>query len=77
MARFDVVYGPQSDEAVMYIEPHFCREWDDEGGCYGTREDHGYSFEDACNQVAEWHEEQAKLWREGKHPTAKYYCAAQ
>lgn len=31
MARFDVVYGPQPDEAVMYIEPHFCREWDDAG----------------------------------------------
>lgn len=60
--RFDVCYRA----AGVTIEPHFCREWDEDGGCYGTNPDHGYSFDDACRQVADWHEQQASLWRQHK-----------
>lgn len=67
--RFDVCY--QGEKCT--IEPHFCREWDEDGGCYGTNPDHGHSFEEACDHVAEWHESQAKLWRERQHHTCLYY----
>lgn len=67
--RFDVVY--LDDKCT--IEPHFCREWDENGGCYGTNPDHGYSFEEACDQVASFHEREAKLWRERDHYTCRYY----
>lgn len=65
-ARFDVIY----QNSGASIAAHFCREWDEDGGCYGTNPDHGLSFDDACDQVAEWHEQQAKLWRERKHHDA-------
>lgn len=67
--RFDVCY--HADHVT--IEPHFCRSWDDEGGCYGTNPNHGYSFEEACDQVAEWYESQAELWRKREHHTCLYY----
>lgn len=67
--RFDVCY--HSDHAT--IEPHFCREWDEDGGCYGTNPDHGLSFDEACDEVAAWHEREAKLWRERQHHTCLYY----
>jgi len=68
--RFDVVYH----ENRATIEGHFCREWDADGnGCYGTNPDHGYGFDEACDQVAEWYEQQAKLWRARTHHEAEYY----
>ena len=67
--RFDVCY--HKDHAT--IEPHFCRQWDEDGGCYGTNPEHGLSFEEACDQVAEYHEREAKLWRERQHYTCFYY----
>jgi hypothetical protein len=57
--RFDVYFSDK-----CYIEYHFCREWDDEGGCFGTNPHHGFSFDEAKAQVAEWYERQAKEWRE-------------
>src|SRR5690348_2453251 len=27
-------YDVHHDGKCVWIEPHFCREWDDEGGCY-------------------------------------------
>lgn len=62
--RYDVVFGRNS----VSIEPHFCREWDEDGGCYGTNPKHGFSWAEAVNHVADWHELQAKLWRSGMHP---------
>lgn len=67
--RFDVCY--HKDGAT--IEPHFCRDWDEEGGCYGTNPDHGVSFEEACDEVANWHERQAELWRKREHHACLYY----
>jgi hypothetical protein len=58
--RFDVIY--RGDR--VSVDYHFCREWDAEGGCYGTNPHHGCSFEEAKASVAEWHEDQAKRWRE-------------
>jgi hypothetical protein len=58
--RYDVCY--HGDRVT--IEPHFCREWDEDGGCYGTNPDHGYSWEEAREQIANWYESQARIWRE-------------
>lgn len=67
--RFDVCYH----SGGCTIEPHFCRQWDEDGGCYGTNPNHGYSFDEACDQVASYHEQQAKEWRERTHHTCLYY----
>jgi hypothetical protein len=72
--RFDVAHY----EYGVTIEPHFCRSWEpDNGGevvgCYGTNPDHGYSFEEACDQVAEYHERQAKEWRARTTSECRYY----
>jgi len=67
--RFDVVYFAEH----VSIEPHFCREWDDGGGCYGTNPNHGMSFDEACEEAARWHEMQAKWWRDKEHSDALHY----
>lgn len=67
--RFDIVHHSEHTT----IEPHFCRDWDDQGGCYGTNPDHGYSFEEACDQVADWYAQEADLWRKREHHTCLYY----
>lgn len=67
--RYDVVY--HSEYAT--IEPHFCRDWDEAGGCYGTNLDHGYSLEEACEQVADYYQQEADLWRKGEHWRVSYY----
>lgn len=55
--RYDIChYGKH-----VAIEPHFCREWDENGGCYGTNPDHGYSWEEAKEQLISWHEAQIDL----------------
>lgn len=64
MQRYDVVYGGDSNAPNCYISHHFCREWEDGEGCYGTNPDHGFTWEEACLEVAEWHEQQAKVWKE-------------
>lgn len=61
--RFDVIYRDGS----ALIDHHFCREWDEEGGCYGTNPEHGLSFDDACDQVADWYASQADQWRKREH----------
>lgn len=58
--RFDLIF----DERGCRIDYHFCREIDGDTGCYGTNPDHGFSFEDAREQLASWHEEKAKRIRE-------------
>lgn len=65
--RYDIAWREHGPS----IEPHFCREWDETGGCYGTNPDHGMSLEDACASVADWHEEQARLYRSGEHPSLR------
>lgn len=67
--RFDVVYRADG----VSIEPHFCRSWDSDGGCYGTNPNHGLSAAEACDEVAEWHEQQAKMWRDRTHPDLASY----
>lgn len=61
MSRYDVIFAHPSGVSV---EPHFCREWDDSGGCYGTNPDHGMSWSEACAKAAQWHDDQATQWRE-------------
>jgi uncharacterized DUF497 family protein len=60
MMRYDVCY--HSDKVT--IEPHFCREWDQDGGCYGTREDHGFAFDEAKQSVADWYLAESEKWRQ-------------
>lgn len=67
--KFDVIYD--GDKAT--IETHFCREWDENGGCYGTNPEHGFTLDEACDIVAEWYENQAKEWRNRTHHTIHYY----
>lgn len=70
--RFDLVFC----EGAVTIEPHFCRQWDSEGGCYGTNETHGLSLDDACRQAAEWHQQQAGLWLNKEHHDVLQYLPA-
>lgn len=65
MTKYDVRYGAEGVEP----EPHFCRDM----SCFGTNTDHGMTFDKACNEVADWYEEQAVLWRTKKHPLCDYY----
>lgn len=70
--RYDVAFGRNGAS----IEPHFCREWDDEGGCYGTNPEHGMSLAEAIEHIADWHELQATLWRSGMHPDLSAFAPA-
>jgi|TARA_Y100000310_G_scaffold71297_1_gene67137 hypothetical protein len=58
---YDIVYRSK-DEA--YLEPHFCREWEGDCGCYGTNEMHGFTFEEAKEELAKHYEAKAKWIRE-------------
>jgi hypothetical protein len=61
--RVDIHYhehGPSLDY-------HFCREWDESGGCYGTNPNHGFTLTDAAEHLARWHETQARMYRDGTH----------
>lgn len=57
--RFDVLYGEHGPR----LDFHFCRDWDDDGGCYGTNLNHGVAWEKAREEIAKWHEQQAQYWR--------------
>jgi hypothetical protein len=61
--RYDVVF--HSDH--VSIECHFCRDWDADGGCYGTNPNHGLSLEEAIEECASWHDLQAKSFRDKTH----------
>ena len=55
--KYDVIY----DKNGIHLDYHFCREFDENmDGCFGTNEDHGFSFEEAKEEVAIWHEQRAK-----------------
>ena len=57
--RFDLSYG----EHGASIDYHFCREWDGDDGCYGTNTNHGMSFDEAKEAMAQYHEAEAARWR--------------
>ena len=71
MGRFDVIFKG-SETSIDY---HFCRDPD----CFGTNEDHGYSFDEAKEVVVRELEMKLKLWRamsfeawrRSTHPTEK------
>lgn len=50
--RYDVIYTSKQ----CYIQPHFCREWDEDGGCYGTNPYHGFTFEEAKREVINYYQ---------------------
>lgn len=57
--RYDVVYSKNTVEIVE----HFCREWDETGGCYGTNPNHGLSFEKAKQYVIDFYKKQIEYWQ--------------
>lgn len=61
---FDITYGSSGD---VRIEPHFCREWDEDGGCYGTNPDHGFSLDEACEEVAKYYDNLSQQYRDKSH----------
>jgi hypothetical protein len=63
--RFDLTFR----RGVPRVEPHYCRVDD----CHGMDESHGMSVQEACVAAAEWHEEQARLYRSGAHPDVMSY----
>lgn len=63
--KYDVVYYPH----YTTIEPHFCRDYD----CFGSNEEHGYTLEEACLEVAQWYLEQAERWLNQSHPDIQFY----
>jgi hypothetical protein len=58
--RYDVVY----DVNGPILTFHFCREWDENGGCYGTNPDHGFTFEEAKEIVLEHYSSLLNQWKE-------------
>ena len=59
MTGYDVVFRDR-----VTIEEHLCRIIN----CGG-----GMSLESACDMVAEYHEETAKMWRDRTHPDISGY----
>lgn len=57
-ARLDVIWKENS----VSLDYHFCRSWDGDKGCYGTNPDHGFTFEEAKKQIANYYREQAAYW---------------
>ena len=62
---YDVQFGHDGIDIV----PHFCREYD----CFGTNPDHGMTLDEACEYVAQWYDEQARLYRTKEHHIVRYY----
>ena len=56
--KFDVVYHGK----YATIEPHISEDGSE-----------GFTFEEACQRVAAWHEKQAHLWADYNHVTARYF----
>ncbi len=52
---YDVIYDSERC-CGPYLEPHFCREWENGEGCYGTNPNHGFSFEDAKREIIKFWE---------------------
>lgn len=59
MQKYDVIYGFNE----VSIEPHYCREWDDSGGCYGSNEHHGLTYEKAKIEVISFYENIIDIWK--------------
>lgn len=62
MTRYDIQWEESGPKPIQ----HFCREWDERGGCYGTNPDHGYTWEEVREEIARWHADQAVYWRARK-----------
>jgi len=59
--RFDVILDGRG---TLRLAPHYCRDWDENGGCHGMNPDHGLSFEEARAEIVAWYEREAQDWRE-------------
>jgi len=62
--RYDISYATGAGlTPLAYIDTHFCREWDDRGGCYGNNPQHGLSWEMAREAMVDFHEQEVARWR--------------
>ena len=59
-ARLDVCYGPHG----ISLDFHFCREWDESGGCYGTNKNHGFTFAEAKQEVIAHLKSEIEWWEQ-------------
>ena len=59
--KYDVHYHADS---YVDVDFHFCREWDGDGGCYGTNPNHGFSFEDAKRHIIQHYKKYMQYWEE-------------
>jgi hypothetical protein len=61
--RYDICYRL---DGTPTLEFHYCREY----GCYGSNPEHGYSFEEARQEVLNWlraeYTREIKYWEEVK-----------
>lgn len=57
------------------IEPHYCREWDENGECHGMNDKHGFSWDEACAEIAAWHLQQSQEWAVKLEPTPESVAA--
>ena len=71
--KFDIFYGNNYE---VYAEPHFCREWEDKGGCYGTNPEHGFTWEEVCQECIDHYEMMVTIWKERKEKTYEDYVGS-
>ncbi len=58
--RFDVSFGIRGAS----IDFHYCREWEnDDLGCYGFNPNHGFTFDEAKQEMINWYENQVEYWK--------------
>ena len=57
-ARFDVRFGPEGHS----LDYHFCRSWDERGGCYGTNKDHGFTFAEGKQEIIKYLKGEIEWW---------------
>ena len=56
--RFDISFG----EHGISIDYHFCREWTEDGGCYGTNPNHGYTWDEVRKMAADYYHNLSERW---------------
>ncbi len=57
--KYDVVYTSHDE---IRVEPHYCRMWDNDVGCYGYNDLHGETFEEAKKDVVEFYRARVEYW---------------
>jgi hypothetical protein len=59
MVKYCIIYLEDKATLEPYTPLDYCED--------------GYTFDEACDEIAKWHDVIAKEWRERTHPDAEYY----